>query len=122
MASEALVIERLPAPTPLVAMELDEPRRARVELAGTLVDQIDRAAAVEQIRRFLSSGTPHQIVTVNLDFLSTAADDERFRQTINQADLAVPDGMPVVWLARLKGHSLTERVTGVDLVDEACRL
>jgi N-acetylglucosaminyldiphosphoundecaprenol N-acetyl-beta-D-mannosaminyltransferase len=122
MATEALAIERSVAPTPLAAVAIDEARRMRVDLGGALVDQLDRSAAVEQIQGFLSSGTPHQIVTVNLDFLSIASRDERFRETINQADLAVHDGMPVVWLARLKGHALTERVTGVDLVDESCRL
>jgi N-acetylglucosaminyldiphosphoundecaprenol N-acetyl-beta-D-mannosaminyltransferase len=122
MATEALVIDGLPAPRPLVATGSDEPRRPRINLAGTFVDQIDRAAAVEQIQSFLSSGTPHQIVTVNLDFLSIASRDEGFRETITEADLAVPDGMPVVWLGQLKGHAVTERVTGVDLVDQCCRL
>src|SRR5258708_5568170 len=51
-----------------------------------------------------------------------ATRDQRFQRTINEADLAVPDGMPLIWLSRLKGQSLTERVTGVDLVDECCKL
>jgi N-acetylglucosaminyldiphosphoundecaprenol N-acetyl-beta-D-mannosaminyltransferase len=122
MATEALVIERLAAPTTLVATELAQPGRVRVDLGGTLVDQIDRAAAVDQIQDFLNSGTPHQIVTVNLDFLSIASRHQGFREAINRADLAVPDGMPLVWLAQLKGHPVAERVTGVDLVDECCRL
>jgi exopolysaccharide biosynthesis WecB/TagA/CpsF family protein len=122
MATEALVIERVPASQSLVATGMVEPRRARVDLAGTLIDRVDRVAAVDQIRSFLTSGSAHQIVTVNLDFLTIASRDLRFAQTINRADLAVPDGMPLVWLSRLKGQPLTERVTGVDLVDECCAL
>ena len=122
MATEALVIEPTPALQLSVATGIIEPRRQRVELGGTLIDRVDRAAAVDRIRHLLSSGTSHQIVTVNLDFLSIAARNVRFQQTINAADLAVPDGMPLVWLSRLKGQPMTERVTGVDLVDDCCQI
>jgi exopolysaccharide biosynthesis WecB/TagA/CpsF family protein len=61
-------------------------------------------------------------MTINLDFLSLAQRDAQFRQTINRADLAVADGMPLVWAARLKDQPLAERITGVDLVNESCRL
>jgi N-acetylglucosaminyldiphosphoundecaprenol N-acetyl-beta-D-mannosaminyltransferase len=105
-----------------VATGIIKSRRQRVDLGGTLIDRVDRAAAVDRIRQLLSSGTSHQIVTVNLDFLSIAARNVRFQQTINAADLAVPDGMPLVWLSRLKGQPMTERVTGVDLVDDCCQI
>jgi len=59
---------------------------------------------------------------VNLDFLSIARRNPVFRETLNQADLAVADGMPLVWLSRLKGRPLLERVTGVDLVNRTCAL
>jgi N-acetylglucosaminyldiphosphoundecaprenol N-acetyl-beta-D-mannosaminyltransferase len=78
--------------------------------------------AVARIRRFMVSGRPHQIVTVNLDFVSIASRDATFRATINSADLAVADGMPLVWLSRLKAQPLAERVAGVDLMSESCRL
>jgi N-acetylglucosaminyldiphosphoundecaprenol N-acetyl-beta-D-mannosaminyltransferase len=122
MAIEALMVERVPAPQLVLAAGGPESGRPRVEFAGTLIDLVDRSAAVDRIRGLLSSGRAHQIVTVNLDFLSIASRDARFQQTINAADLAVPDGMPLVWLSRLKGQPLTERVTGVDLVDECCAI
>jgi exopolysaccharide biosynthesis WecB/TagA/CpsF family protein len=121
MATEALVIEDVPAYQPALAATRDlEPRRPRVDLGGTLIDQVDHVSALDYIRGFLASGASHQIVTVNLDFLSIASHDLRFQRTINSADLAVADGMPVVWLSKLKDHSLPERIAGVDLVDECC--
>jgi N-acetylglucosaminyldiphosphoundecaprenol N-acetyl-beta-D-mannosaminyltransferase len=122
MATEALVIDNVPEIQPSLAVGHIEPLRPRVDLAGTLIDQVDRALAVEWIRRFLLSGRSHQIVTVNLDFVSIATRSPSFQQVINQADLAVADGMPLVWLSRLKGRALAERVTGVDLVDECCAM
>ena len=122
MASNALVIDRLVASPRPVDSGMVEPDRPRVAMAGTLIDPLDLAAAVERIRQFLRSGTAHQVVTVNLDFLAIAARNVRFQTAINQADLAVPDGMPLVWLSRLRGEQLPERVAGVDLVDACCAL
>src|SRR4030095_4623245 len=94
--------------------------RPRVNLSGALIDQVDLLGAVERIKSFLNTGSVHQVMTVNLDFLSIAQRNPIFRQTLNRADLAVADGMPLVWASRLKGKPLPERVTGVDLVDCSC--
>jgi N-acetylglucosaminyldiphosphoundecaprenol N-acetyl-beta-D-mannosaminyltransferase len=96
--------------------------RPRLDLFGTLIDRIDRDTASARIGRFLEAGVPHQIVTVNLDFLYLSEQDPEFRATINEADLAVPDGMPLVWLSRIIGTPLASRITGVELVHESCRL
>jgi len=94
--------------------------RSRIELGGILIDQVDLPTAVDRIDEFVASGRPHQVVTVNLDFLSIAETNGTFRETLNGADLAVADGMPLVWLSRLKGTPITERVAGVELVIESC--
>lgn len=39
-----------------------------------------------------------------------------FKRILNAADLVVPDGMPLVWLARLHGHGLKRRVYGPELM------
>jgi N-acetylglucosaminyldiphosphoundecaprenol N-acetyl-beta-D-mannosaminyltransferase len=97
--------------------------RPRVDLFGVLIDQVDQARAIARVRDFLlAAGRTHQVVTVNLDFLYLAEQNPEFRETINAADLAVADGMPLVWLSRVIGSPLTERVTGVELVRESCRL
>src|SRR5215469_6132833 len=122
MPIEAVVVDEVPALQGSLVAGIGQLRRPRLDLAGTLIDRVDRAQAVEHIRSFLVSGKPHQIVTVNLDFLSIASSDPRFQQTINESDLAVPDGMPVLWLSRLKREPLLERVTGVDLVHDSCAI
>jgi N-acetylglucosaminyldiphosphoundecaprenol N-acetyl-beta-D-mannosaminyltransferase len=99
-----------------------EPDRNRLDLAGALIDRVDLSDAVQRIRGFLNSGAPHQVVTVNLDFLTIAQKDSRFRDTINDADLAVADGMPLVWLSHLKGQPIPQRVTGVELVDQSAAI
>lgn len=122
MATDSWAISELSkaGPWPVAASTVSG--RQRIELAGVLIDRIDFGAAVDRIGAFLTSGSPHQIVTVNLDFLSLAQREVQFRETINQADLVVADGMPLVWVSRLKGEPLAERITGVELVDQSCRM
>jgi len=96
--------------------------RYRVNLLDTWIDKIDLAGAVAQIDTFVQRRTPRQVVTVNVDFLRLADEQAAFRSLINSADLSVPDGMPLLWGARLLGDPLIERVTGVELISECARL
>lgn len=99
-----------------------EADRKRVVLAGVGVDRVDRRAARFALECFFADGGPHQIVTVNTDFIRLARRDPAFRRTLNGADLAVADGMPLVWLSRLRGTPLPERVAGIELMDDCCEI
>jgi N-acetylglucosaminyldiphosphoundecaprenol N-acetyl-beta-D-mannosaminyltransferase len=57
-----------------------------------------------------------------MDFIRLAREDPAFRAAVNGADLVVPDGVPVLWAARLLRQPLGERVTGVDLVEQGAAL
>ncbi|MGI8968674.1 MAG: WecB/TagA/CpsF family glycosyltransferase [Chloroflexota bacterium] len=96
--------------------------RARVNLLHTDIDNVDIEEAVERIDTFVRSGRPHQIITVNLDFLRLGVKDTSFRKLMNSADMAVADGMPLVRASRLVGEPLPERVAGIDLVCECAGL
>ena len=57
------------------------------------------------------------MVTINPEFTIAARNDRRFYQVLRKADLAVADGIGIVWAARLLGDRLPERVGGIDLVE-----
>ena len=63
-----------------------------------------------------ASGRVHQVVTVNVDFVVNAQSDPDLLDILQGSDLAIPDGMPVVWGSRLLGAPIRERATGVDLL------
>ncbi len=96
--------------------------RTRVALGGVLVDRLDRDTAMAALGRFLSDGDKHQVVTVNTDFIRIAEADENYRRLLNSADLAIADGMPLVWISRLLGAPIPERIAGLDLAEECCAL
>jgi N-acetylglucosaminyldiphosphoundecaprenol N-acetyl-beta-D-mannosaminyltransferase len=70
------------------------------------------------LEAFIASGQPHQVATVNPEFLVAAYHDPVFRRVLNRAALAVPDGVGVLKAAGwLKQARLPERVPGVELVE-----
>lgn len=56
------------------------------------------------------------LVTANVDFTTQAYEDPDLKKIVFFADRVVCDGMPLVWLSRLFGYPLRERVAGSDMV------
>ncbi len=89
-------------------------------LLGAPVDDVTIAEAVDRIVEMVevgrTTGRVHQVATVNVDFLVNAAHDPRLLGVLQRTDLAIPDGMPIIWGSRLVGTPLRQRTTGVDLL------
>ncbi len=68
------------------------------------------------IDQFVRDRTPHQICTVNPEFIMTAQHDAEFQQILKRSALNIPDGIGVLWAAKRAGHPLRERVAGSDLI------
>ena len=92
------------------------PPRNRVEIGGVPLDRVDMAEALRRLREAVDERRQVQVATVNLDFLVTAHHNSEFRGLLSSCELNVADGKPVIWLSKLLGHALPERVPGSDLV------
>ncbi len=96
--------------------------RQRIRLLNTAVDPVTHADVMDQIERYVETGQPRQLVTVNVDFVRIAQENEQFRRIVNNSDLSVADGKPLLWAARWTGQELPARITGMDLVLGAAEL
>lgn len=54
------------------------------------------------------------VVTPNPEIVELARDNENYRAVLNQAALVLPDGIGVIYAARLLGVPLSGRVPGID--------
>ena len=95
-------------------------RRDTVTLMGVKLDRLTQAEAVARVGAALDAGRGGWIVTPNLDHLRLASLDPGLRGLIAGADLAVADGMPLIWASRLLGDPLPERVPGSGLIWDLC--
>jgi N-acetylglucosaminyldiphosphoundecaprenol N-acetyl-beta-D-mannosaminyltransferase len=69
------------------------------------------------MRQAVAGRTCCFLSTPNLNFLIASQSDAAFRDSVIASDLSVADGMPLVWLARLLGIPLPERVAGSSLFE-----
>lgn len=92
-------------------------RRPVVSLLGLPFDAIDMPGAVAAVRDAAFSGRRLLVSTPNLDFAVAALQDPAFRRSVLRSDLSLVDGMPLVWLSRLLGLPVRERVSGSDLFE-----
>lgn len=92
------------------------------KILGVQVNAVQIPQVIERVREWIASGqTCHFIAFTGLHGISEAAKDLQFKNNLNSADLVVADGMPLVWLGRLHGHSMSRRVYGPELMETFCR-
>lgn len=84
-------------------------------ILGVHVSNLSMEEAVEQAYCFLSQDKLHTIFTPNSEIIMEAYRDKEFCSCLNQADLLTPDGIGVVYAAKLLKTPLKERVAGYDL-------
>jgi N-acetylglucosaminyldiphosphoundecaprenol N-acetyl-beta-D-mannosaminyltransferase len=94
----------------------------RFSILQVPVDGVSRNEAVRRIAGFLGGVQGRMVTTPNPEMLVAASRSARFRDVLRSADLAVPDGIGLVYAARWLGHRVPERVSGADLVDDISAL
>lgn len=89
--------------------------RAFSELAGFRVLRCNLAESADVVVDLGIAERSSTVFTVNVDHMVIAERDPYFKSAYQDADAVFADGQPVVWLAKLVGEHLPERVTGADL-------
>ena len=71
-------------------------------------------------RRTRSGPKSHYICVTSVHGVIMAQDDPQIARILNEADIATPDGMPLVWALRSFGAREQQRVYGPTLMLEIC--
>ena len=94
----------------------------RITLANTEVDDLDMDEAVHAVDELINQHNKAYVVTPNVDHLVRLENDSEFRKIYAEADLVLTDGQPLVWLSKLYGCPVKEKVSGSDLFPRVCQL
>ena len=90
-------------------------------LLGLPFDAITLDEAVDRISQAVRKRTPLFLSTPNLNFLIASQTNPAFQHSVLDSDLSVADGIPIVWIARLLGVPIPERVAGSDIFQSLMR-
>lgn len=91
-------------------------------ILGVEISDLIFSEVIEKVRQFLRSKKQHYIVTPNPEFIMQARKDKEFRIILNEADIAVPDGIGIKYAGWILGQPIKQRITGVDLTWKICEL
>ncbi|HSY17055.1 MAG TPA: WecB/TagA/CpsF family glycosyltransferase [Candidatus Acidoferrales bacterium] len=96
--------------------------RPAIAMLGVTFDNLTLSDAMACIEDMVAIREPRYVVTANVDFLVRARGDEDLHRILLDAHLVLCDGTPLVWMSRLLGNPLPERVAGSDLVPALIRM
>src|SRR3989344_9256526 len=96
------------------------------KIFGIPIDNISMAEALEMTKEMLEKGNPrteraeqssydgkqHKIFTLNPEILLLGRKNQDYKKVLQSADLALPDGIGLVWLGRIFGMRFKKRVAG----------
>jgi len=85
-------------------------------LAGVGFHRLTEVQVVEHILAASRAGRGGWVATPNIDICRQFQHDEALHRLVASASLIVPDGMPLIWAAKLVREPLPERVTGASLI------
>jgi N-acetylglucosaminyldiphosphoundecaprenol N-acetyl-beta-D-mannosaminyltransferase len=89
---------------------------SRVHIGTLDIDTVTFDGALREIERLVTAGRGGAIFTPNVDHVMIAERDAPLRTAYARADLALADGVPILWASRLIGPRIPEKVSGSDLM------
>ena len=90
------------------------------EVLGVDIDDVSMEEALSTVKTWLTTTKANKqyvIVTPNPEFLVVAQVDTEFKEILNQADMAIPDGVGLKLSGKIKNTT-----SGTDLMEELCKL
>ena len=95
----------------------------RPSLWNVTVDNFSLDYALGRVGGWISSGNlPQIIVTPDALAALRSRHDERYGEIVRNAGLVLPDGTGLIWALRFLGGRVQEQISGVDFVDNLCRI
>jgi N-acetylglucosaminyldiphosphoundecaprenol N-acetyl-beta-D-mannosaminyltransferase len=89
-------------------------------ILGIPVSAIDLPTAVDTIEGWVKRRERQFVCVREVNGLIEAQKDAELRRLHEDAGLVTPDGMPLVWLSRMRGRHHVKRVCGRDLMLAVC--
>lgn len=92
----------------------------RFNVLGVGVSAVDLDMAVDTVVGWTFGGPPRYVCVTGVHGIMECQDDPTLRAIHANADMVTPDGMPLVWLGKLRGKRSIDRVYGPDLLLAVC--
>ena len=93
---------------------------SRVTFLNTEVDNLTMDEAIDKAEELIIKKKPSYVVTPNVDHIVKLETDKEFQDVYKNADLILTDGMPLIWISKMKGNPIKEKISGSDFFPKLC--
>ena len=96
------------------------PATNRVNVLGVGLSVLNQGRAREILFGTVDQNLRGYVTVTGVHGVTECQTDPKLRDIHNHAFLCTPDGMPMVWMGKLRGHAAMSRVYGPDLMLNLC--
>ena len=93
---------------------------ARMKFMNTEIDNLTMQETLQAIDRLVQEDKGSYVVTPNVDHIVQLETDKELQEAYADASLVLTDGKPLLWIARLYGTPIKEKISGSDLFPLLC--
>lgn len=85
-------------------------------LLNTYVDNVDMPETIAAIEQMIASDKKSYVVAINVDVVMKIENDPELKRVVDEADMVLVDGKPLVWISKIHGNPVKAKISGSDLV------
>ena len=89
----------------------------RIDVLGVGFDNFTMEEAVDEGVRLMNEPGAHYVVTPNPEIVEICREDADARGAVNSADLVIPDGIGVIYGAKILGTPLKQKLPGIEFAE-----
>ena len=91
-------------------------------LLNTYINNLTMQETVEAIEQMIAANKKSYVVAINVDVVMKIEEDPYLKKVVDNADMVLVDGKPLVWISKLHGKPLKAKISGSDLVPLLCEV
>lgn len=91
-------------------------------LLNTYINNVTMSETVAAIEQMIGTDKKSYVVAINVDVVMKIEEDAYLKKIVDNADMVLVDGKPLVWISKMYGKLLKEKISGSDLVPLLCEV
>ncbi|MCA9398332.1 MAG: WecB/TagA/CpsF family glycosyltransferase [Candidatus Omnitrophica bacterium] len=92
----------------------------RIDICGVPVSSTNLTNACQAVDSWIQQKKKSYVCVAPVSTVVDCQRDQDYRKVVLGADMVTPDGMPLVWLAKLSGDKFIQRTYGPDFMQAFC--
>lgn len=95
---------------------------ARMKFMNTEIDNLTMDETLQAIDRLIKENKSAYVVTPNVDHIVQLETNKELQDVYANASLILTDGKPLLWIAKMYGTPIKEKISGSDLFPLLCKM